>query len=164
MTNCYIKQMVLILFLSSLLGCAIDKSETYAAADTDSPSHRDCIFRSSIRGYNVLDESNLILESGPRRSYHVVLQRRAYGLRSSWNIGFKTATSRVCAGFSEIVFEGRLDNESIRIASIQELSPEAREDLEIQFGKRVPDVKIPPSPAEVNGAEVEELDPDANGD
>jgi len=58
-----------------------------------------------------------------------VLQRRAHGLRSSWSIAFKSPTGRICAAFSEVVFKGHFDGESIRIATIRELSPEEEEDL-----------------------------------
>jgi hypothetical protein len=51
-----------------------------------------------------------------------------------------------------------MDNESIRIASIRELSPEDREDLLIQFGKKKPEIEQTPAPRPVEGAEVEELD------
>ena len=117
----------------ALVACA--GSET-APGDEQSEvrsGRSDCIFRSSIRGYSVLDESNLIIEGSGRRKYHVALQRRAYGLSSTWGITFDSPTSRVCAGFSEVVFKGHMDNESIRIASIRELSPEDHEDLLIQF-------------------------------
>jgi len=61
-----------------------------------------------------------------------------------------------------VIFDGHLDNGSIRIASIRELSPEDHEDLLIQFGKKKPEIEQTPVPREVKGAEVEELDPAAN--
>ncbi|MCP4301708.1 MAG: hypothetical protein GY783_14065 [Gammaproteobacteria bacterium] len=91
-----------------------------------------------------------------------MLQRRALGLRSSWSIAFKSPTSRICSGFSEMVFQGHFDGESIRIASIRELSKEDEEDLLIRYGKKEPEIKQTPAPQEVNGAEVEELDPAAD--
>jgi len=72
--------------------------------------------------------------------------------------------SRVCAGFDNVVFRGHLDNESIRIAFIRELSPEDHEDLLIQFGKKKPDIEQTPAPQAVGGAEVEELDTAAADD
>jgi len=54
--------------------------------------------------------------------------------------------------------------ESIRIASIRELSPEDHEDLLIQFGKKKPEIEQTPAPREVKGAEVEELDTAAADD
>ena len=63
-----------------------------------------------------------------------------------------------------MVFKGHMDNESIRIASIRELSPEDHEDLLIQFGKKEPEIEQTPVPQEVEGAEVEELDTAATDD
>ena len=154
----YIKQVVSIFSLSVLAACA----STDAEGDRELSSRSDCIYQPSIRGYNVLDESNLIVSTSKRHNYHVVLQRRAHGLRSSWGIAFKSATSRICSGFSEVVFEGRFDGESIRIASIRELSPEEEEDLLIRYGKKEPEIEQTPVPHEVKGAEVEELDPAAD--
>jgi hypothetical protein len=96
-----------------------------------------------------------------RRKYHVALQRRAHGLRSSWAIAFKSPTGRICAAFSEVVFDGHFDGESIRIASIRELDPEEEEDLLIRYGKKEPEIELTPVPQDVKGADVEELDPAA---
>ena len=51
-----------------------------------------------------------------------------------------------------------MDNDSIRISSIRELSPEDHEDILIQFGKKKPEIEQTPVPRDVEGAEVEELD------
>ena len=125
----------------------------------------NCILRSSIRGYTVLDESNLILDGAGRRKYHVGLQRRAYGLKSSQGISFDTSTMRICAKFDVLKYEGHFGgSDSVRIALIRELSPEEHEDLLIQFGKKEPEIEQTPAPQEVKGAEVEELDPAATDD
>jgi hypothetical protein len=120
----------------------------------------DCIHEPSIRGYSVLDDQNLLVEASGRRNYHVVLMRRAFGLRSSWGIAFRSSTSRICEGFSEVLFDGQFDGESIRIKSIRELSPEEKDALLIDFGKKEPEIKSTPAPQEVKGADVEELDVD----
>lgn len=150
----YNKQILIILFSSGLLACAGTATEGERADSTRS----DCIYQPSIRGYSVLDESNLIVSASARRQYHVALQRRAFGLRSNWSIGFKSPTGRVCAGFSEVVF----DRDSIRIASIRELSAEEEEDLLIRYGKKEPEYEQAPAPQDVEGADVEELDPAAD--
>jgi hypothetical protein len=82
-------------------------------------------------------------------------------LRSSWSIAFDTPTGRVCAGFSEVVFDDQMGIDKIRIASIRALTPEDEEDLLIRFGKKKPEFEHTPTPHEVKGADVEELDPDA---
>jgi len=156
------KQLVIIACSSTLLACASPQSDS-DSGDSEPTSHpSDCIFQSSIRGYTVLDESNLIVDASGRRTYHVVLRRRAYGLSSSWGIRFESPTGRICASFSEVIFEGHMANESIRIESIRELAPEDHEYLLIQFGKKEPEIEQTPVPREVKGAEVEELDPAAN--
>ena len=97
-----------------------------------------------------------------RRQYHMILHRRAFGLRSNWAIGFKSSTGRICSGFSEVVFDGQFNNESIRIAAIREISADEEEDLLIRFGKKEPEYEQTPVPKDVKGADVEELDPAAN--
>ena len=150
-----IKQVVTTICLSVLVACAATDTEN----DEPDSSRSDCIYQPSIRGYSVLDESNLIVSTSGRRQYHVVLQRRAHGLRSSWGIAFKSPTGRICSAFSEVVFKGHFDGESIRIATIRELSPEEEEDLLIRYGKKEPEIEQTPVPPEVKGADVEELDP-----
>jgi hypothetical protein len=153
----FLKQFVILSFSSILVACAGTPGD-----DSREPSPRgDCIHEPSIRGYTVLDERNLIVDAG-RRSYHLVLQRRAWGLKSSWGIAFDTTTSRVCAGFDKMMFKGHLDGESIRIESIQALTPEEEEHLLIRFGKKEPEIEHTPPPGEVKGADVEELGPDGS--
>jgi len=94
-----------------------------------------------------------------QRQYHIALQRRAHGLRSTWSIAFKSPTGRICSAFSEVVFKGHFDGESIRIATIRELDPDEEEDLLIRYGKKEPEIEHTPAPQEVKGADVEELDP-----
>ncbi len=160
----YIKQLLIIITSSILLACASTDEGSESADYGESGGRGDCIFESSIRGYTVLDEQNLVIEGSGRRNYHLTLQRRARGIRSSWQIGFDGPTSRVCARFSEVIFKGHFDNESIRIASIRELSPEEHDYLLIQYGKKKPEIEQAPAQREVKGADVEELDPNATDD
>lgn len=163
-----IKQLLMLVISGLLFACGSTQEVSGGGVSEDSGSRSDCIFRSSIRGYTVLDESNLIIEASGRRQYHMTLRRRAYGLRSSWGIAFDSPSSRVCAGFSEVKFDGNFDGDSIRIASIRELGPEEHELLLIQYGKKEPEIKQAPVPRDVKGAEVEELDSaavdDSSGD
>ena len=160
----YIKHIVIVLISSSLLACASTEESAESADYGESSGRGDCIFEPSIRGYNVLDEQNLIIEGSGRRYYHMTLQRRARGIRSSWQIQFDAPSSRVCARFSEVIFRGHFDEESIRIESIRELSPEEHEYLLIQYGKKKPEIEQAPAQREVKGADVEELDPNATDD
>jgi hypothetical protein len=160
----YLKPLVISAFSSILLACASPDTASDTGESNSSGGRADCIFSSSIRGYNVLDESNLVIEGSGRKKYHVVLRRPARGIRSTWAIGFDSQSSRVCAGFGEVVFEGHMGGESISIASIRELSSEEHESILIQFGKKKPEIEQTPVPREVKGAEVEELDTAAADD
>jgi len=153
-----IKQLLVIVYLSSLVACAASSTDT----DRADSGRSDCISQPSIRGYTVLDEMNLIVSASGRRQYHMVLHRRAYGLRSNWSIGFKSPTGRVCAGFSELVADGHFENDVIRIAAIRQINAEEEEDLLIRYGRKEPEYEHTPEPREVKGADVEELDPDAD--
>jgi len=155
------KQSLIMLSSCVLVACAGTNDGAEGAEPEASGSQSDCIFRSSIRGYSVLDESNLIIEGSGRRKYHMTLRRRAYGLSSSWGIDFASPTGRVCAGFSEVLFDDNFHGGAIRIASIRELNSDEHEYLLIQFGKKEPEIKQTPVPKDVKGAEVEELDPAA---
>lgn len=150
----YLKQLIIAICLSTLAACA----GTDERPDGEPNRHYDCIHEPSIRGYQVLDEQNLIVEAG-RRFYHVTLSYRAQGLDSAWDISFDTPNSRVCQGFSEVRFRGPFDErEKVRIRAIREITPEEEEDLLIRFGKREPEIEQTPPPQEVEGADVEELD------
>ena len=112
----------------------------------------------SIRDYYVLDDANLIVTGTGKRKYHVTLFRRAYGLRSTWRIGFRSPTGQVCAGSGELIFDDGLGADSVKVRSVRALTPDEHEELLVQFGKKEPDTKQTPEPEEVDGAEVEELD------
>jgi len=152
-----LKQLVIIISSCCLVACASSMESGGSAADEESSRANDCIHKPSVRGYTVLDEQNLIVEASARRTYHVVLKRRAHGLRHSHRIWFNTTTSRVCAGFDSIGHDGT-GEDGLRIASIRQLLPEEEEHLLIRYGKKEPEIKQSPAPQEVEGAEVEELD------
>lgn len=158
-----LKQSLIFLSLSSLVACAGTSEQADGAVTEQRVGRDDCIPEPSIRGYTVLDEQNLIVEASGRRNYHVILQRRAYGLRNSMGIVFDSPTSRICSDFSEVIvgdgFGDRMD--VVRIRHIRLLLPEEEEDLLIQFGKKEPEIKQTPVPKDVEGAAVEELDPAA---
>ena len=79
-------------------------------------------------------------------------------------IAFNSPSGRVCSSFSEVVFGDSFGNraEAVRIKHIRLLLPEEEEDLLIQFGLKEPEIKQTPVPREVEGADVEELDPSAS--
>ncbi|MDJ0748670.1 MAG: DUF6491 family protein [Woeseiaceae bacterium] len=156
-----LKQVFIVSTLSVLVGCAGTAGQSEETSSDDGRRFDNCIHEPSVRGYRVLDEQNLLVDASGRRTYHVVLRRKAYGLRSSMGIGFKSTTSRVCDDFSEVLFrENAFDRtfESVRIRTIRLLTAEEEEHLLIQFGKKEPEIEQTPTPEDVKGAEVEELD------
>ena len=153
----FIKQSFIIGISSSLLACV--SPEKAPSSDDFEPSTRtsDCILEGTIRDYRVLDESNLVVTASGRRNYQIELTRPAYGLRSTWQIGFSSPGSRICPGFSELIVDNSFGPEAVRIRSIRRLVPEEYEDLLIRYGKKKPEIEHTREPAEVQGAEVEEL-------
>jgi hypothetical protein len=151
-------QILIVLLSGSLVACATTERTPDEAAYEGGSRHNDCISQTTIRDYQVLDDSNLIVTAAVKRKYHVELSRRAFGLRSSWNIGFRSSTGSVCAGFGELIVDNGVRPERIRIASIRRLSPDDVDDLLIRFGKKEPEFEQTPAPEEIDGAEVEELD------
>jgi hypothetical protein len=147
-----------IVFSSGLLACASGPDAPGSAAESVEARGSDCILQSSVRDYRVLDDANLIVTAAAQRKYHVLLSRRALGLRSSWQIGFRSPTGQICAGFGDVVVDDGFGPERIRIDSIRRLTPDDEEELLIRFGKKEPEHRETPAPVDVDGAEVEELD------
>jgi hypothetical protein len=106
----------------------------------------------------VLDESNLIVAAAGKRKYHMMLSRPAFGLKSTWRLGFTGSTGRICAGFGEIFYDQGFEIERIRIQTIVPLGPEEEDMLLVHFGLKEPEFEQPRTPDKVDGAEVEELD------
>ena len=154
----YNKQLFTLLLSSLLLGCASVPGSEQRTAESGSARGSDCISEGTIRDYKVLNDSNIVVTAMGRRKYHVELAQRAPALRSSWSIGFTSPTSRICAGFSELLLDDSFGPDSVRIRSIRSLTEEEYEDLLYRFGKAAAGQHEPPAPEPVEGAEVEELD------
>jgi len=135
------------------------------SADPNSPGRKDldlrgsdCILIRTIRDYTPLDDRNLLIWGPAKRGYFVTLFRPAFGIRSSFRLGFSSRDDRLCPyGGDAIVFGGMAD-EKISIQSISRVSAEQADELLIRYGKREAPDKKAPEPADVQGAEVEELD------
>jgi hypothetical protein len=158
MTELFKKQLLIILCSCGLVACVTSNE------GVDEPEYRsetrgsDCISQMTIRDYQVLDDSNLIVTGSARRKYHVVLSRRAFGLASTWRIAFRSPSGRICSAFSEVVVNDGMGAEVINIHSVRQLTLEELDDLLVRFGKKEPDVNQTTAPEPVEGAEVEELD------
>ena len=154
----YAKQLFIVFFSCYLSSCATTDEDAVESEDGWETRGGDCISQMSIRDYQVLDDSNLIVTGTARRKYHIVLSRRAFGLRSTWRIAFQSSTGQVCSAFSDLIVDDGMGVEKIRIRSVKQLTPEEHDDLLVRFGKKEPDVKQTPELVPIEGAEVEELD------
>lgn len=153
-----IKQLLMVSIASGLISCAVQKSGPDSSLDAVSSSGTDCIFEGTIRDYRVLDESNLVVSASPKKKYHIELNQPALGLSSTWNIGFTSATSRICPGFSSVVFDSNFAPDTVRIRSIRAIDDIEFENLLVHFGKKLPKKIKAPAAEAVDGAKVEELD------
>lgn len=158
MKNSVFNQIVIVFSSSIIVACAGTPEESRSLAEPAASRYSDCISQMSIRDYNVLDEANLIVTGPGKRSYHVQLARRAFGLRSTWQIGFRSPTGMICPGSSELIVHDGLGVENFRVRSIRLLTPDDRDDLLVRFGKKEPEMEQTAEPPDVEGAEVEELD------
>jgi hypothetical protein len=154
----FYKQLIILLSSSVLIACAGSGEPSLGDEPEAVAASSDCISTRTIRDYRVLDDANLVVTAQASRKYHVTLSRRAPGLRSSWKIGFRSVSGRVCGGFDDVLVDGGLGPERIRIASITQLAPEEYEALLVRFGKKEPAIEPAPAHDEVESAEVEELD------
>jgi len=158
MNKVFLKQILIVAFSCSLLACAASEQAPDTADREPASRAHDCISQSSIRDYRVLDDSNLIVTAAVKRKYHLILTRRAFGLRSTWNIGFRSPMGLICPNSGELIIDDGFGPERFHIRSIRQLSPEDLDDLLVRFGKKEPEFEQAPATEEVEGAEVEELD------
>ena len=154
-----LKQLIVVFLSSIALGCAASGDTYESAGDPVESGRNDCFLQSSIRDYQVLNDSNLIVTGSANRTYHVELISRAYGLRSSWSIGFRSSTGLICSGGATLIINdgfGAQDS-SVRIRAVRQVTPDERDALLIRFGKKKPEEQQAPVEEDLEGAEVEEL-------
>lgn len=152
-----IKQTIALISSGVLVACA-GTGEAPATANRDITSHgSDCILIRSVRDYTPLDDRNLLIWGPAKRAYHVTLFRPAFELRSSFQMSFSSRDDQLCPyGGDRIVF-GSFNPDSIGIQSISRLSAQQADELLIRYGRKEPEQQTAPEPADVAGAEVEEL-------
>ena len=156
--NVVLKQYLRVISSCCLVACAGGGEPSLGDEPHAARGGSDCISTRTIRDYRVLDDSNLVVTAQANNKYHVTLSRRAVGLRSSWKIGFRSTSGRVCGGFDDILVDDGFGPERIRIAAIRQLTPEEYDALMVRFGKKEPAIEQAPAKDEVESAEVEELD------
>lgn len=153
--------LIQILMMFSLSSCSSLKTadERAEAVGPDmNYGGSDCILIRTIRDYSPLDDRHLLIHGPAKRTYFVTLFRPTFEMRSSIGLRFDSRDGQLCPyGGDSIVFGG-FSNERVNIQSISRISAEQEEQLLIRYGKREPtEAEIPAKPAEVKGAEVEEL-------
>jgi len=153
-----LKQCFIVLFSSGIVACAGPGEPVELAADGGESRGRDCISQSSIRDYQVLDDSNLIVTAAVKRKYHVILSRRAFGLQSTWKIGFRSPTGMICPNSGELVLDDGMALDRIQVRSVRKVTLDELDELLIRFGKKEPEFEQAPAAEDVSGAEVVELD------
>lgn len=136
-----------------------------AFPDPDPPAREDldlrgsdCILIRTIRDYTPLDDRNLLIWGPAKRGYFLTLFRPAFGIRSSFRLGFSSRDDRLCPYGGDAIVFGGIADEKISIQSISRVSAEQADELLIRYGKKEAPDKKAPEPADVQGAEVEELD------
>lgn len=120
-------------------------------------SGSDCILLRTVRDYTPLDDRHLLIWGPAKRGYFVTLVRPAFGMRSSFRLGFSSRDDQLCPYGGDSIVIGNGPNEQVRVRSISRVNDEQAEDLMIRFGRKKPTESPTPAPADVEGAKVEEL-------
>lgn len=157
MTKTLLKQSLVLVTSGILVACA-GSGEAPSTADRDiTSSGSDCILIRTVRDYTPLDDRSLLIWGPARRAYHVTLFRSAFELRSSFQMSFSSRDDQLCPYGGDRVVFGSFNPDSIGIQSISRISAEQADELLIRYGRKEPEQQTAPEPADVAGAEVEEL-------
>ena len=151
-------QLFIILSLSSCSTVDSQKKTAAAVGPDMNYGGSDCISIRTIRDYTPLDNQHLLIHGPAKRAYFVTLFRPTFELRGSFGLRFDSRDGQLCPyGGDSIVFGG-LSSERVSVQSISRITADQEEQLLIRYGKREPaEAETPAKPAEVKGAEVEEL-------
>jgi len=150
-------QILIALISSGLAFSAAAQQPGNEALDGLDLAGSDCILIRTIRDYTPLDDRHLLIWGAAKRGYFVSLTRPAFGMRSSFRLGFSSRDDQLCPYGGDAVVLGEMPHEQVRVRSISRVDEEQAEELLIRFGKREPTGDRTPEPANVEGAEVEEL-------
>lgn len=151
------KQLLIVLILGILSACASSDGRQRTADNEVEYRGSDCILIRTVRDYSLLDDRNLLIWGPGNRAYYVTLFRPAFELRSSIRIGFSSRDDQLCPYGGDAIVAGTFNREEIGIQAISRVSEEEAEQLLVRYGRKEPDEQQAPEPAEVEGAEVEEL-------
>jgi len=152
-----LKQLVMAYIACVLLSSCASTEEGEELGNDIDYRGSDCISIRTIRDYQPLDNRNLLVKAGGKRTYFVTLAISSFEMRSSFRLGVDSRDSWLCPyGGDRIVFGGSSEM-GISIRSISRVTAEQEEELLIRYGKIEPPELQEPAPPEVKGADVEEL-------
>ena len=158
----FIKTLIFhIVIVFSLSGCATDSghADARSGASVDALYRgSDCILIRTIRDYRTLDRSHLLIFGPGKRAYFVTLFGPAFELRGSSSIRVESRDDRLCSYGGDALIFGGFGRDKVTIQSISRVSAEQQQDILYRFGLLERAEQAPPEPANVKGAEVEELD------
>ncbi|NIL94291.1 MAG: hypothetical protein GTO71_07565 [Woeseiaceae bacterium] len=152
------RQSFVIAFSCVLFGCVSTGDDYESAGDPVNARGHECFFESTIRGYDVLDDKNLLVSIANRGFYHVELRRSVDDLDKHWSIRFVSQAGGICNGSHVIVNHGFGRRQQVGLSSIREITPGELDLLLVHYGKQVPVANQTAEPGESYGAEVEVLD------
>jgi len=154
----HIKQSVMA-FCSSiiLISCVTTEGDSELGDDINERGS-DCISIRTIRDYTPLDRSSLLIIGSGKRAYYVTFLGSSFELRSSHRIAVDSRDDWLCPyGGDRLIFDG-FNNGGVSIRGIDRLTSEQADELLYRFGKKErPEEMENQAPAEVGGAEIEEI-------
>ena len=151
-------QVLIVLFLSACSSTDTVGEAPETVGRDMNYSGSDCILIRTVRDYSPLDDQHLLIHGPAKRTYFVTLFRPTFEMRGAYRLSFDSRDGQLCPyGGDSIVFGG-FSNERVRVRSISRITADQEEQLLIRYGKKEPaETEIPAKPADVKGAEVEEL-------
>ncbi len=132
-----------------------DRPSKFARFQHDAASS-DCFFQRSIDNFEVLDESNLLVFDGRRRTYHVEVSPPSMSLRHAYGLQFRSTTGRICGNPGERlqISDGSFDRFPISVTGVYRLDEATQAAVRAHFGQTTP-LPVPPEDEEAEA--IEEL-------
>lgn len=154
----YFKKQLIILLLScsTLIISEAESADSRDESDMDF-NGSDCIWIRSIRDYKPLDDRSLLIWSGSR-PYYVRLVTRARQMRSAIGMSVDSRDDRLCPYGGDGLNFGGFGDSPARVRAISRITKEQAEELLVRYGKHDAGEPRTPTPKELKGADVAELD------
>ena len=118
------RRLLLMSSLTLVIACAANNLSQEGIDYQATTRGSECVSQFKIQGFNVLDARNLIVFEDSHQSYHVLIDRRAVGLRSSSELKFRSQTGEICSGTGELIIIREIGSgELFNIISVRRLTP-----------------------------------------